>query len=230
MELNYLKESFSTIDEYWQKFLYKNCSDSLKKIDGTLINLSTTNIIYPPKNQILRALELAPQNCKVVILGQDPYHGDGEANGLAFAVNSGIKTPPSLRNIFKELVTEYNTLLTNFDSNLLNSWTRQGVMLLNTTLTVIKDRANSLANIGWDKVTDGIIHEISEQSEACVFILWGNYARSKKTLINHNKHLILESVHPSPLSANRGFFGCNHFTLTNNFLQNKNITTINWLK
>lgn len=230
MELNYLKESFSIIDKDWQKFLNDNYSALLKKIDDKLVNISAIDVIYPPKNQILRALQLAPQDCKVVILGQDPYHGDGEANGLAFAVNSGIRTPPSLRNIFKELITEYNPLLTNLYSNLLNNWTKQGVMLLNTTLTVIKDRANSLANIGWDKITDGIIHEISEQSKNCVFILWGNYARSKKTLINQNKHLILESVHPSPLSANRGFFGCNHFILTNDFLQSKNTTTINWFE
>lgn len=229
MHLNYLNPSFASIASDWQLFLKHNCAEILSEIDDKLIELSTDNIIYPPRELILRALQLSAKDCKVVILGQDPYHGESEANGLSFAVNSNIKTPPSLRNIFKELSLEYSADLSVLNHELLSNWFEQGVMLLNASLTVLKDQANSLAKIGWHEITDKIIHQISQSNSGCVFILWGNFARSKATLIDSNKHLILESVHPSPLSANRGFFGCNHFKLANEFLTTKGIVPINWL-
>ena len=229
MKLNYLAESWLQIDQNWKEFLSTSCGGRLQDIDQQLSYLATEQTIYPPKAQILRALCIAPQKIKVVILGQDPYHGENEANGLSFAVNSGIKLPPSLRNIFKELSAEYNVQPEIQNAALLESWTQQGVLLLNATLTVIKDQANSLAHIGWQTISDQIIHHISNETEHCVFILWGNFARSKKSLIDTNKHLILESVHPSPLSAHRGFFGCNHFKLSNQFLLEHKISPINWI-
>lgn len=228
-KLDYLTDSFSRISPDWQLFLENNCWDTLLSIDGKLSELSKTEAIYPPKEQMLRVLEKPCDFYKIIIIGQDPYHGENEANGLAFAVNSGIKTPPSLRNIFKELVNEFNPIFADYDGRLLNSWESQGVMLINATLTVIKDQANSLSKIGWQVVTDKIIQHINDNNHNCVFILWGNFARSKKALIDVNKHLVLEGVHPSPLSASRGFFGCNHFKLANEYLAKTNQTEIMWL-
>ncbi len=229
MQLDYLTPSWNQIDPNWQTFLKTKCSGQLVNLDKQLQTLSQNGkIIYPTQSNILRALSLAPQQVKVIILGQDPYHGEDEAIGLSFAVNADIKTPPTLRNIFKELALEYNLEINHINTILLEKWFEQGVLLLNSTLTVLKDQANSLSHIGWQAVTDQIIHYLSEQNEHLVFILWGNFARSKKALINPEKHLILESVHPSPLSANRGFFGCEHFKLTNQYLQENKITPINW--
>lgn len=231
MQLNYLAPSWNQIDQDWQTFLSTKCSGQLINIDRQLQTLTQAKkIIYPEQNQILRALSLAPKDVKVVILGQDPYHGENEAIGLSFAVNPEIKLPPSLRNIFKELALEYNLEQDMKHINIsLEEWFKQGVLLLNSTLTVLKDQANSLSHIGWQVITDKIIQHLSEQNQHIVFILWGNFARSKKPLINPEKHLILESVHPSPLSASRGFFGCNHFKLTNQYLQEHKIAPINWL-
>ncbi|MDD3265551.1 MAG: uracil-DNA glycosylase [Burkholderiales bacterium] len=228
-KLNYLADSFNKISSDWQLFLEDNCCDQLSFVDGKLTELSKVETIYPPSEQTLRVLEKPCNFYKVVIIGQDPYHGENEANGLAFAVNSGIKTPPSLRNIFKELVNEFNPVFANYDGTLLNKWESQGIMLINATLTVIKDQANSLSHIGWQEITDKIIKQISTNNQNCVFILWGNFARNKKTLIDKNKHLVLEGVHPSPLSASRGFFGCDHFKLTNEYLIKTSQTPINWL-
>lgn len=229
MRLNYLANSFNKASPDWQLLLEDNCGDILSSIDDTLSTLSESEVIYPPREQIFRVLENPCGFYKVVIIGQDPYHGDGEANGLAFAVNSGIKIPPSLRNIFKELISELNPVFTNYDGTLLNTWESQGIMLINATLTVIKDRANSLSKIGWQEVSDKVIKQISDNNQNCVFILWGNFARSKKILIDTNRHLILEGVHPSPLSASRGFFGCNHFKLANEYLIKTSQAPINWL-
>ncbi|RTL02079.1 MAG: uracil-DNA glycosylase [Proteobacteria bacterium] len=228
MKLNYLAASFATIAPSWQQFLTQKQAEKLAVIDQELTSLSQTETIYPPSDSILRALNIESSQCKVVILGQDPYHGEGEANGLAFAVNPNIKTPPSLRNIFKELAQEYALDAKSLGNELLEKWNQQNVMLLNATLTVLKDKANSLQYLGWSEITDAIIQEINQHSPRCVFILWGNYARSKKVLIDSHKHLILESVHPSPLSASRGFFGCNHFQLTNQFLISHNLAPIKW--
>lgn len=230
MELNFLSESWKSIAPQWQDFLKRSSQHELGAIDCELTELAQKHVIYPPAIETLRALFNPPSAIKVVILGQDPYHGDGEANGLAFAVNLGIKIPPSLRNIFKELVNEYNPPLFVPTARLLNSWEHQGVLLLNASLSVIKDQANSLAKIGWHTITDRIIQHISDNNEHCVFLLWGNFARGKKELIDTNKHLVLEAAHPSPLSASRGFFGCNHFKLANQYLTSHQIKEINWLE
>jgi uracil-DNA glycosylase len=186
------------------------------------------NIIFPPENQIFEAFKLTSiQNTKVVILGQDPYHGEEEANGLCFSVNKGIRVPPSLRNIYKELATDINHFKTPNHGNIEN-WAKQGVLLLNTSLTVIKDQANSHSKIGWHQFTNKIIETISNQKEHVVFILWGKNAHDKMEFINPNKHLVLKGIHPSPLSASRGFFGCKHFSKTNDYLVSKNLTPINW--
>lgn len=227
--MKYLAEALDNIDLTWRNFLMSNLSAELNNIDQELKFTSKTQIIYPPKENIFRALKYPAHEQKVVILGQDPYHGENQANGLAFAVNHNIALPPSLRNIYKELLAEFpQSTNTAFDQTL-EQWLEQRVMLLNATLTVIKDNANSMAKIGWDKITDAIIQYISNESPNCVFMLWGNFARSKAPLIDRSKHLILESIHPSPLSASRGFFGCNHFILANEYLSKHNLAKINWL-
>lgn len=175
-------------------------------------------VIYPINTEIFTAFKLTSfKDIKVVILGQDPYHGPGQAHGLAFSVKEGIKIPPSLRNMYKEISLEKEG--DTFNSGCLEEWAKQGVFLLNSTLTVRAGEANSHSKIGWTQFTDNVIKLINEKSEPVVFILWGNNAKAKKKYITNNKHLILEGVHPSPLSANRGFFGCNHFKLTNEFIK-----------
>ncbi len=183
--------------------------------------------IFPPKNYILRALSLTDyDNVKVVILGQDPYHGVGEANGLAFSVNNGVKLPPSLKNIYKELKDDLNIEISNKGD--LTCWAKEGVLLLNSVLTVEKDKPASHKNLGWQNFTDAIIKKVNDKEEPVVFILWGNFARSKKSLITNPKHLILESTHPSPFSSNNGFFGSRPFSKTNNFLRKNNIKEIDF--
>ena len=190
-------------------------------------NLKNYNNIFPPKKQIFRALELTPfENIKVVILGQDPYHGEGEANGLAFSVNKGIKLPPSLRNIYKELESDLGVKPPIQGD--LTSWAKQGVLLLNSVLTVEKDKPGSHRNIGWEEYTDTIIKEISDKKENIVFILWGKYAQSKKDLIDERKHLVISSPHPSPFSARKGFFGSKPFSTTNTYLKSKGKKEIDW--
>lgn len=191
----------------------------------TISNKYKSSTCYPPKNYIFRALRLTPySNVKVVIIGQDPYHGEGEANGLSFSVNNGIKCPPSLQNIFKELYSDIGTKRTNTD---LTDWAQQGVLLLNAILSVEKDTPLAHKNIGWEIFTDEIIKKISQRSDKVIFVLWGSYARSKKELID-KKHYIIESVHPSPLSASRGFFGSKPFSKINSILSSQNKTPINW--
>ncbi len=189
---------------------------------------SVSKTIFPPKDEIFRALEKLPYDeVKVVIIGQDPYHGENEAHGLAFSVKKGVRIPPSLRNIFKELKNEYEDFEIP-NNGCLMPWVEEGVLLLNATLTVEKDKANSHKNIGWQNFTDKIIEFINQKEEPVVFLLWGNFAISKKSLITNPKHLILESVHPSPLSASRGFFGNGHFVKANQFLEKNSIKPINW--
>ena len=184
-------------------------------------------IIFPPKNKILRALELTDyDNVKVVILGQDPYHGDKEANGLSFSVSEGVKLPPSLKNIYKELNDDLGISIPSVGT--LECWAKEGVLLLNSVLTVEKDRPASHKDIGWEKFTDAIIKKINEKNTPVVFILWGNFARAKKNMITNKKHLIIESAHPSPFSARYGFFGSKPFSKTNKFLIDNNIKPINW--
>ncbi len=189
---------------------------------------SLSKTIFPPKDEIFRALEKLPYDkVKVVIIGQDPYHGENEAHGLAFSVKKGVRIPPSLRNIFKELKNEYEDFEIP-NNGCLMPWVEEGVLLLNATLTVEKDKANSHKNIGWQNFTDKIIELINQKEEPVVFLLWGNFAISKRILITNPKHLILESVHPSPLSASRGFFGNGHFVKVNEFLEKNSIKPINW--
>jgi uracil-DNA glycosylase len=190
-------------------------------------NEYATHTIYPPAKLIFNAFELCPFDCvKVVILGQDPYHGPGQAHGLCFSVRDGIAFPPSLRNIFKEIENDLGIPVPQ--SGDLTRWASQGVLLLNATLTVRANLAGSHQKKGWETFTDEVIKLISEQKEHVVFILWGAYAQQKVSLIDRSKHLILESVHPSPLSASRGFFGNHHFRLTNEFLTLYNIGAISW--
>ena len=183
--------------------------------------------IYPSKKQVFRAFRYTSyKDLKVVILGQDPYHGEGEAEGLSFSVPKGIKRPPSLNNIFKELHDDLGLNIS--DSSSLVPWAKQGVLLLNTVLTVEKDKAGSHKDLGWQVFTDEVIKKINEKEEPVVFILWGNYARSKKKFITNPKHLVIESAHPSPLSAYNGFFGSKPFSKTNDFLIKNNLRPINW--
>lgn len=183
--------------------------------------------IFPPKGRILSALDITDYNdVKVVILGQDPYHGIGEANGLAFSVNDGVKIPPSLKNIYKELHNDLGVEIPNTGN--LESWAKEGVLLLNSVLTVEKDKPASHKNIGWETFTDSIIKKLNERDEPVVFILWGNFAKSKKELITNPKHLVLTSSHPSPFSVNYGFFGSKPFSKTNEFLRRNGIKEIDW--
>ncbi len=227
--MKYLAEALDNIDLTWRNFLTSSLSAELDIIDHELQAISNSQIIYPPQKDIFRALKYPAHEQRVVILGQDPYHGENQANGLAFAVNQDIALPPSLRNIYKELIAEFPQSANTTFNRTLEPLLKQRVMLLNATLTVIKDNANSMAKIGWDKITDAIIQYISNESPNCVFMLWGNFARSKAPLIDRSKHLILESIHPSPLSASRGFLGCNHFILANEYLSKHNLPKINWL-
>ncbi|MBC2851301.1 uracil-DNA glycosylase [Cetobacterium sp. 8H] len=184
-------------------------------------------IIYPPKKEIFTAFQLTPyKDVKVVILGQDPYHGEGQAHGLAFSVKKGVKLPPSLRNIYKEIANENEAQV--FNHGCLESWATQGVFLLNTSLTVREGEANSHSKIGWSKFTDEVIKKLNEKKEPIIFVLWGNNAKQKKKLITNSQHYILEGVHPSPLSASRGFFGCNHFKEINLILKEKFNKHIDW--
>ncbi len=183
--------------------------------------------IFPPAKLIFNAFDQCPfENLKVVILGQDPYHGPGQAHGLCFSVNDGIDFPPSLRNIFKELKEDVGKEIPT--SGDLTEWAKQGVLLLNATLTVRAHQAGSHQRKGWEDFTDAVIHKINEEKEHVVFILWGNYAIRKGEFVDRSKHLVLTSVHPSPLSASRGFFGNNHFSKTNEFLVQNNIEAIRW--
>ena len=184
---------------------------------------------FPPKELIFSAFEQFDfQDTKVVIIGQDPYHGTGEANGLCFSVNDGVAIPPSLKNIFTEINTEYDRILFPTSGNL-ERWAKQGVLLLNAGLTVRKDQANSHKHLKWNVFTDAVIDLINQKSKNVVFLLWGSFAQKKGKLINREKHLILESGHPSPLSANRGmWFGNNHFRLTNEYLEAKGKGEVEW--
>lgn len=185
--------------------------------------------IYPPMNDIFNALRYTSyENTKVVILGQDPYHGPGQAHGLCFSVKRGIEPPPSLKNIFKELHSELQ--IEAPECGELVGWAKQGVLLLNTTLTVRESSPQSHKGQGWEILTDKIISLINEKDEPVVFMLWGGNARAKKQLVTNKKHLVLECAHPSPLSAYAGFFGCNHFILGNEFLISNNKSPIEWDK
>ena len=200
--------------------------DYFKRLRSFLKKEYSTKICYPKKEEIFNALKYTNyEDVKVVILGQDPYHGENEAHGFCFSVRSTVKRPPSLNNILKEL---YDDLKIVRKENELTSWAEQGVLLLNSVLTVVKDTPLSHRGIGWEEFTDSIIKKINEKDSTVVYILWGSYARRKKYLITNPKHYVIESAHPSPLSANKGFFGSKPFSKTNEILIKNNMKPINW--
>lgn len=215
--MNYFKE---IIEEESKKDYYIKLHDFVE-------NEYATKTIYPPKDNVFSALKNTPyEYVKVVIIGQDPYHGEGEAHGMCFSVNPGIKTPPSLQNIYKELRRDLGCKIPN--NGYLMKWARQGVLLLNAVLTVQKDTPASHQGKGWEIFTDKIIEEINKKDTPVVFLLWGNFAKQKASLITNPKHLILTSSHPSPFAVRYGFDGCSHFSKTNEFLEKTGQAPIDW--
>ena len=217
------------LESSWLKVLKDEFEKPYMKNLSVFLNNEKKNnkIIYPPGSKIFNALNLTPfTSVKVIILGQDPYHGQNQANGLSFSVEIGNKIPPSLQNIFKELNSDLNILPSQHGD--LSNWAKQGVLLLNTILTVESSKPSSHSNKGWEIFTDKILHSLSSLKENLVFILWGKKAEEKISLIDESKHKILKSPHPSPYSANNGFFGSQPFSKTNFFLESKNIDKINW--
>jgi uracil-DNA glycosylase len=208
IQKSYFKELMFNVDQEYQKY---TC--------------------YPPKDLIFSAFNYCDfSNLKVVIIGQDPYHGEGEANGLCFSVNDGVKIPPSLRNIFREINDDLDSIFLPTSGNL-EPWAKQGILLLNASLSVRKDTPNSHKHLKWNVFTDAVIQKISEEKEGIVFLLWGAFAHKKGNKIDRNKHLVLESGHPSPMSANQGkWFGNKHFNAVNNYLNQNGKTPIHWIK
>ncbi|GHV14425.1 uracil-DNA glycosylase 2 [Bacteroidia bacterium] len=216
------------IEKSWKEQLKDEFEkDYFVKLTGFVRNEYHTKQIFPPAKFIFNAFDHTPfDKVKVVILGQDPYHNDGQAHGLSFSVPDGIQTPPSLVNIFKEINQDLGAPIPR--SGNLTRWANQGVMLLNATLTVQAHTAGSHQRKGWEEFTDAAIHKLAEERENIVFILWGSYAQKKAAFIDGNRHLVLRSVHPSPLSAHNGFFGNNHFSTANKYLASKGIAPIEW--
>ena len=211
--LSPLKEEFGK--EYYKK-LYQTVNEEYK-----------THVIYPPADDLFNAFHFTPlHEVKVVILGQDPYHNEGQAHGLCFSVQKGVEIPPSLLNIYKELQDDLNCTMPS--SGYLKKWADQGVLLLNTVLTVRAHEANSHKGIGWEEFTDAVIRELNVSRNGLVFILWGSYAKKKGAVIDRSRHLVLSSAHPSPLSAYNGFFGNHHFSQTNDWLIKHGQTPIDW--
>lgn len=214
-------------NDWDQKLEVLKTSEGFKNFLNLIDNEYAKKTIYPPKNYVFNALKLTPySNVKVVIVGQDPYHGEGEAHGLSFSVQKGIKLPPSLRNIYQELYSDLN--ITPAVDGDLTKWAEEGVLLLNAVLTVEKDKPASHKNLGWEKLTDYIIKVLNNKETPIVFILWGNFAKEKQKLITNPKHLVLTSAHPSPFSARYGFFGSKPFSKTNEFLIKTNQKQIDW--
>jgi len=216
------------IDESWKKLLLDEFEkDYFIQLVNFVKSEYKLHTVYPPAKNIFSAFEYCKvSDLRVVILGQDPYHGPSQANGLCFSVNDGIKKPPSLVNIYKEIKADIGKQIP--ESGNLEPWARQGVLLINATLTVRANQAGSHQKKGWEVFTDAVIHKISLEKDNIVFILWGAYAQSKGAVIDQSKHLILRSAHPSPLSAYNGFFGNKHFSKTNDYLTQKGFTSINW--
>lgn len=216
------------IEESWKRELAEEWEkDYFVRLTQFVREEYATKQIFPPGRQIFAAFNSTPfHDVKVVILGQDPYHDVGQANGLCFSVNDGIQFPPSLRNIFKEIESDIGTPVPQ--SGDLSRWAKQGVLLLNATLTVETHRAGSHQRHGWEQFTDSVIAHLAEHRDNLVFILWGSYAIGKGAFIDRNRHLVLTSVHPSPLSAHRGFFGNHHFSRTNQYLIEHGKTPIEW--
>ena len=212
----------------WKIFLREELnSNNFQAINSALAIERKMHTVFPKNEVIFNAFNFTtPSNIKVVILGQDPYHGKGQAHGLSFSVPNGVKIPPSLRNIFKELKSNLNYTIPNNGN--LDSWAKQGVLLLNSILTVIEKKAGSHQKLGWEIFTDNVIKKISDEKEGIIFLLWGSFAQKKSVLINKKKHHVLTTTHPSPFSAHRGFLGCKHFSKTNKILLNNNQQPINW--
>lgn len=219
-----LDQSWMTaIGDEFDRAYMKKLNDFLKQ------EKAGGHVIYPEEDNIFSALRITPfDKVKVVMLGQDPYHGPDQAHGLSFSVREGIALPPSLRNIYKEIEQEFGVSMPKKGD--LSEWARQGVLLLNATLTVRAAQAGSHQKRGWEEFTDAIIHALNESGEHIVFLLWGAYAQKKGAFIDQTKHLVLEAPHPSPLSAHRGFLGCGHFKKANDYLEKHGRTPIDWTK
>ena len=198
--------------------------------------LQSGKTVYPPMREVFSALDHCPlDQVRVVIIGQDPYHGANQAHGLSFSVKSGVRPPPSLRNIFREIQEDLNATSSThrqfpFNRGCLKGWAEQGVLLLNSVLTVVAGRSGSHQGYGWEKFTDQIVKIVNEQREHIVFLLWGKPAQDKGAIVDREKHYVLNAPHPSPLSADRGFFGCQHFSQTNNYLQSHGYDPIDWFQ
>ncbi|MDD3613128.1 MAG: uracil-DNA glycosylase [Clostridia bacterium] len=216
------------LDNDWDELLESEFkSDYYQRLRQFLKKEYSTKVIYPDMYKIFEALRLTSYaDTRVVILGQDPYHGPKQAHGLAFSVQKGIAIPPSLLNIYKELESDCGCYIPN--NGYLVPWADQGVLLLNASLTVVAGQANSHRGMGWEIFTDSIIKRLNKKESPLVFLLWGNKARAKASLVDNPNHLILASAHPSPLSAHRGFFGCKHFSKANSFLKERGLGQINW--
>jgi uracil-DNA glycosylase len=213
----------------WKEIIdIESAKEYYKNIYVFLQEDSKKHDIFTLHKDLLSALKLTPlENVKVVILGQDPYHGPNQAHGLSFSVPGGVAIPPSLKNIFKEVTSDLG-LTEKFPDGCLTGWAKQGVLLLNSVLTVRAGEANSHRDIGWETFTDALIESVNQLSKPVVIMLWGASARSKKRLLTNDKHLVLEAAHPSPLSAHNGFFGCKHFSQANQFLLHNNVSPIRW--
>jgi uracil-DNA glycosylase len=216
------------IEESWKQILCDQFeSDYFLKLKEKLIEEKKQYVVYPPGVQIFSAFNYTPvDNVKVVIIGQDPYHGPGQANGLCFSVSPGIRKPPSLENIFKELNTDLGIPIPV--SGNLEKWATQGVLLLNASLTVRANSPNSHQELGWHTFTDAVIQKLNENKNGLVFLLWGKFAQGKETLIDTTKHFILKAAHPSPFSAYNGFLGCKHFSKTNEILRSLGLQEVDW--
>ncbi|MBT3210224.1 MAG: uracil-DNA glycosylase [Bacteroidetes bacterium] len=218
-----------TIEESWKNILSEEFNKGyFAELKKFLVSEKSKHKVYPPGEKIFAAFNFLPfEKVKVVLLGQDPYHGAGQAHGLCFSVPHGVSPPPSLVNIFKEIKSDLGIEIPSHGN--LESWAKQGVLLLNATLTVRANQAGSHQKQGWETFTDAVIQKLSLNRNTLVFILWGRYAQSKESLIDTNKHYILKTGHPSPLSAYKaGFFGCKHFSQTNQILQQNGLEPINW--
>jgi uracil-DNA glycosylase len=217
------------IEESWRKVLQPQFDSAYFELLTTFVRRAyQTGVVYPPGSKIFEAFNRTPfDKVKVVIIGQDPYHGPNQAHGLCFSVQPGVAVPPSLVNIYKELSQEYQLDYTQRNGDL-SHWADQGVLLLNATLTVQAGMPGSHQGKGWETFTDAAIQALSDQREHLVFLLWGSYAQKKGRIIDRRKHLVLETAHPSPLSVYRGFFGCGHFVKTNQYLEQHGLTPIQW--
>ncbi len=221
-------DTYLKIESSWKECLHTEFAcNYFKSLEVFLLEEKKRFTVYPPEPRIFAAFEHTPfEKVTAVIIGQDPYHGEGQANGLCFSVNDGLRKPPSLVNIFKELHSDLGIPIPQNGN--LEKWAQQGVLLLNATLTVRAHQAGSHQKRGWERFTDQVIRTLSEKREGVVFLLWGKYAQAKEPLIDTSKHHTLKAPHPSPFSANSGFFGCRHFSKTNEILRSQGVSEIDW--